>query len=208
MTAIKHTFRAEHNPTNQELHCLWSTLTDKAHEQNHDWEFKVEANNKLVSITSDKEIPAQDVELESNRFVYLRSKEVKAFEFENGQFVRLQGTISYSVRGSADGKDYCPVDGYGQLKEEFGKKFLQYLSKSTGVDFERAAESEMLHFSFDSEMQSGKKVWLNDIIIFDATSNVVDSQKLNSLSYCAIGRRKSFGLGNVVVAESESCEVE
>lgn len=208
MTAIKHTFRAEHNPTNQELHCLWSTLTDKSHEQNHDWDFKVEANNKLVSITTDKEIPLKDIELRTNRFVYLRSKEVRPTEFSNGQFVRLHGKIAYSVRGSVDGKEYCPVDGYGRLKEEFGKKFLQYLSKATGVDFERAADSEMLNFSFDSDIQSGKKVWLNDIIIFDVTSSVFDAQKLNSLSYRAIGRRKSFGLGNVVVAESESCEVE
>lgn len=203
MTAINYIFRADKNPTNKELHCLWATLTDKAHLDQHGEQFRVYANGKQVHIVTQRAFAQSDVVLASNQFKFLRTQEQALFNHKEGQFVRIQGEMSYSVHNRASNKDECPVDAFGRVKPHLKESFLRYLEKATGLAV-ADANADQVSFAWESrEAASGPgKVWLNDVITFSIAARVANAEALNALAVSAIGRRKSYGLGTVIVAEA------
>lgn len=214
MSHQKHIFRAQTAPTHKELHCLWATLTNKRFENKNLIDFKVVANGRLVQVICAEPITPQNVSLASNVFTYLRSEQVGATNYVEGQMVSVQGELAYSVHSTKTGKDECPVDAFGRLKTHLRTTFLAYLTAQTGVDFEQAFDIEALEFSWENRSDPSSKVWLNDVIAFNATGSVVNAVVANSLATRAIGRRRSYGLGNAQISKAalvlpeELCEQE
>lgn len=204
MTAKKYIFRASNNPSNQELHCLWAKLTDKAHVDQHAENFRIEAIGRVIHVITDREFEVNStILLETNQFQLLRVAPQEAFKLEAGEFAKIQGEIAYSVHLRETGKDECPVDAFGRVKPHLRDRFFAYLEKATGLAVQ-ATDVGLCAFAWESRCDhSGpKKVWLNDIITFTVTGEVVDPDQVNSLAMRAIGRRKSYGLGSVKVLSS------
>jgi hypothetical protein len=207
MPFVKHVFRAKSRPTPKELHCLWATLTDKAHVNDSDAVYRISTNHKLVSIVCDEGIPSVTVELDTNAFVPLRAEPVMVTAIQPGQMVRVQGALAYSIHDTKTNKDLCPVDALGQLKAQGRGHFLAYLSKQLGLDVATAFKDGQATFSWDDWSEPDDKVWLNDVILVDVIGTVIDAERLNQLPVRAIGRRKSYGAGAFSVVEVAASEV-
>lgn len=206
MTANFHQFRASVQPTEKHLHCLWNVLTNKAF-NNANPEFKIIPNGKLIGITTSLSIPVRDVVLDDLSFKYLRSNQIESTLYSTGLMVHAQGNLCYSMHSTKTKKDLCPVGLDGELRKDTKLHFLTYLTQSTGLDFIAADKEGHLNFSReDRSIGYEDKVRLNDIIIFDITTTVVDNLKVNSLPFRAIGRRKSYGFGHVSINHAAALE--
>ena len=100
-------------------------------------------------------------------------------------------------------KDECPLDEFGRIKSHLKEQFFSYMQGETGVNF-RAAADGTVSFAWENRSVPSEKIWLNDVITFSVTAPIVDASRLNTLPFRAIGRRKSYGLGSVVVASASS----
>lgn len=199
MTYYIHQFRATKTPSEKHIHCLWNHLTDKKfNQQNPD--FKIVPNGRIINVFVDSKIilELKDVLLNDLSFNYLKSHSAESTNYQNEQFVHAQGNLSYSIHSQITKKDICPVELTGQLRDEHKVHFLKYISSSTGLDFEDAYKNKNLHFSREQRSDIvNDKVHLNDVLLFDVTARIIDQDKVNSLPYRAIGRRKSYGFGHV-----------
>lgn len=196
-----HHFRASAPPTEKHIHCLWNTVTDKQY-NNKNPAFKIVLNGKLVAITTSLALNLDDVLLRDNTFSYLRSSIVQGTSIEAGATVHAQGNICYSVHQTQQSKnrDVCPVEFDGTIRKDMRQHFLEYLTKSIGLDFEKAYQARTLNFSReDRSVGYEDKVRLNDILLFDITGVVINADTVNALPLNAVGKRKSYGFGNVIV---------
>ena len=193
-------FRSSIIPSEKHLHCLWNTLTNKAYNQKNA-DFKIVPNGKLVAIITKTTLPTTNVVLNDITFTFVRASQVAATSYEQGQVVHAQGNLSYSVHQRKDGKswDVCPIELDGSLRKEFRNHFLAYMSHATGLNFEEAFKQGALNFSRENRSCLKDKVHLNDIIVFDITASIQDAAKANAQPLQAIGRRKSYGFGHVVI---------
>lgn len=195
-----HTYRCTHTASPKEIHCFFSTLTDKAHVNQENMAFKVSQNGRLVQVTSEKDSLSSFVELENIRFERIRSSQVAPYAFKVGDHVTVQGELSYSVHKTGSNKKRCPVDARGELKPELSELFLSYLTRVTGIDCARANAAGMLALAWEDRSSPQDKVWLNDVILLNLVGPVVDAQALNRLAVSSVGRRRSYGLGALQVS--------
>lgn len=196
--AHKYIFQANYPTTPNELHCLWATLTDKAYVNQENFQFRVEAQDKTVVIVSPVELPEVDVALRTNEFVFIRKSVQEAHSIKEGQMVQLQGEFAYSIHCRETNKDRCPVNARGQIDPELKARFLAYLSRVTGLETTGANVKALTVTRYDIS-RGRTNVWLNDVLSFNLISVVKDADTLNNLAVSAIGRRKSYGLGNTCV---------
>lgn len=192
----EYVFRATRVPSDKEVHCLWAHLTDK---QATGFDFRIQRSGRLVRIYSPEALRAVSVELSDITFQYLHSRDGERPAYAQGDLVRVHGELSYSVHDTSSGKDFCPVDAIGQLRPRFGEVFLAYLAKHTGLNVE-SSDNAVCRFSKEDRSIPQDKVWLNDVIRFELMAQITDAAVFNSLAYRGIGRRKSYGLGNVFVS--------
>lgn len=196
--AHKYIFQASYPTTPNELHCLWATLTDKAYVNQENFQFRVESQDKTVVIVSPVELPEIDVALRTNEFVFIRKSVQEAHSVQEGQLVHLQGEFAYSLHCRDTNKDRCPVNERGQIDPELKARFLAYLSRVTGLDT-TGPNVKALTIVRNDISRGRTNVWLNDVLSFNIISTVKNAETVNRLAVSAIGRRKSYGLGNTTL---------
>lgn len=181
--------------THKEVHCLFTTLTDKALVNREDATFSILPLNASVLITCAMPSVPEVVTLETNTFELMDTSICTGYSFSEGDIVQMHGAFCYSTHRTSTNKKECPVDALGNIKPALRNQFLAYLTKATGVDCEYAETNGILRLGWSSLSQKSDKVWLNDVILIRAVGPVVDPVATNSLAYRSIGRRRSYGLG-------------
>ena len=84
---------------------------------------------------------------------------------------------------------------------------MSYLTEKTGLDFINAEKEGNISFervvSDENEIlnsKTNKKVLMRNIIAINGSMlKVINPQVVNSLSYKMIGKRKTYGFGNITI---------
>lgn len=214
---VKIMFIANMKIDNDTLHSLYTSVRFKEEKIcNLQEKFKVWNDGRNIFII----IERNKVENDSNYFEFnsksgelikikkFNTESVKTEDLKVGDFVRVSGIISYSTKEKQpDGKvfELCPVDFKGNIKNK--DKFAYYLTKSTGLDFikginfndrvsiERLFVSDLGFLNDDQK----SKVFIKNLIMINAIVEISDAEKVNELYFNSVGKRKSYGLGNLLV---------
>lgn len=214
---VKLTFVANSKIDNDTLHSLYTTLRFKEKKiENLQEDFKVWSEGRNVFIIMEKD----KIENESMSFEFIsKNKEsikIKKFSeqdlsvdgFQVGDFVKVSGFISYAQKIKQDnGKtiEICPLDFKGNIKNK--DKFIHYLNNSTGLDFsenidsnDRVIINRLLVSDIGVDNKDNKsKVFMKNIIMINAIVKVIDVDLANSLVFRSIGKKRSYGMGNLCV---------
>lgn len=227
MKKLKLTFIADKNITAETLHSLYTSIRFKEDKKEVDENFKVwsEGRSAFIIIDEDK------IENDQEQFLFIThdQKQIKIKlmrkqnltiqnEFKSGDQVSVFSVLSHSKKHFTDlhenkmqkGIEYCVLDIMSKFKKGEKQDFLNYLTKETGLDFVEAEKNKTVKFErIMSDEQDifnnsvSKKVAIRNIIAINADKiKVIEEDKVNSLSFRQIGKRKSFGFGNVSI---ESC---
>lgn len=108
MNAKRLLFRASKTPNPREVHCLWAHLTDKQF-QNQTVDMRIELNNRLVSVITPLDLAHKSVALEQIRFEFIRATSEPEWSYPIGAFVRVSGSLCYSVHKHGSRKDVCQI---------------------------------------------------------------------------------------------------
>lgn len=201
-------FRATTAPRRVELHCLWSHLTDKAHQNRPDAAFRIEMQGRLVHVLTNEPVRACSVALERISFELLRVEPVRLWTYQTGDIVRLNGTMAYSVHNGMARANLCPIDALGRVRDDLRKPFFRYIERSIGVAMEPRQGREFMSFALDLNLADDSvrpgiatKAHLHHGIQFEILSRVIDAATFNRLAYAAVGRRRAYGMGAVSVLD-------
>ena len=199
MTPQEYTFVAARPVSKNEAHCLWNTLTDKKY--NHtNTSFKMSTRGtQLTLVCTDTFVLSAPVTLNHQSFALVSTKPASAYNVSVGDQVLISGLMSYSVHENKSRKDRCPVRADGSMVPKYQQTFLDYLTKTTGVDATAAhARGDLEVYQLDIA-QEKDKVYLNDLIVMKLRGDVVDATTTQSLAFNAIGRRKAYACGAMSV---------
>lgn len=214
---IKIMFVSNMKIDNDTLHSLYTTIRFKKEKiSNLQEKFKIWNEGRNIYLIIEKE----KIENDSSNFEFISKNgeviKIKKFNeqsiiFEDiniGDFVRVSGVISYANKEEMpDGKirDVCPIDFKGNIKNK--NKLAYYLTKNTGLDFEKNIDSkdrvlinrlflEDLGLSNNNEKS---KVFIKNLIMINAILEVKDKDMVELLHVTSIGKKRSYGLGNLFV---------
>ncbi|MDI6977117.1 hypothetical protein [Serratia sp. Se-RSBMAAmG] len=214
---VKLTFVANSKVDNDTLHSLYTTLRFKEKKiENLQEDFKVwnEGRNIFIIMEKDKiENESMSFEFISKNKEYIKIKKFSGQDlsvdgFQVGDFVKVSGFISYAQKIKQDnGKtiEICPLDFKGNIKNK--DKFIHYLNNSTGLDFSENIDSNdrvIINRLFVSDIginnkDNESKVFMKNIIMINAIVKVIDVDLANSLFFRSIGKKRSYGMGNLFV---------
>lgn len=214
---VKLTFVANSKVDNDTLHSLYTTLRFKEKKiENLQEDFKVwnEGRNIFIIMEKDKiENESMSFEFISKNKEYIKIKKLSGQDlsvdgFQVGDFVKVSGFISYAQKIKQDnGKtiEICPLDFKGNIKNK--DKFIHYLNNSTGLDFsenidsnDRVIINRLLVSDIGVDNKDNKsKVFMKNIIMINAIVKVIDVDLANSLVFRSIGKKRSYGMGNLCV---------
>lgn len=221
MNKVKLMWIADKMPTPELLHCLYTSIRFiDVKIENIKEDFKIWNDGRSIFIIMDFD----KIENKKDLFVFGGTK-VKLLKqvpfssntyFKEGDIVDISGVISYAVKHFKNlnneilGKpvESCPINMEGKFKLGLKQKFLNYLEDQTGLKFTTMAEDKQrLRFErlFTDEKEiynkrgNKKKVFFKNIILISGVLEVVDAQKVNSLSYKMIGKKKSYGFGGISI---------
>lgn len=202
---------------NDTLHSLYTTIRFKEDKiSNLKERFKVWNEGRNIYIIIEKE----KIENTNTYFEFLSKNgeiiKIKKFSekdvnFENvniGDFVKVSGIISYAYKEKMpDGKivDICPIDFKGNIKNK--EKLAYYLTKNTGLDFEKDIEFKdrvLINRLFLEDIglsnnDKKSKVFIKNLIMINAILPVKDEKIANLLNISSIGKKRSYGLGNLFI---------
>ncbi|HCJ8469711.1 TPA: hypothetical protein NV714_003519 [Escherichia coli] len=220
MNKVKLMWIANKMPTPEILHSLYTSIrflnvkVDNIRE-----DFKIWNDGRSIFIIMDED----KIENKTNLFTFgdikiklLKQVPLYVTSFQKGDIVDISGIISYAVKHFKGlnkeilGKpvESCPINMEGKFKPGLKQKFLNYLEEQTGLKFtEMAEDKQRLRFErlFTDEKEiynktgNRKKVFFKNIILISGVLEVIDAQKVNSLSYKMIGKKKSYGLGGISI---------
>ena len=224
MNKVKLTFVANKNISAETIHSLYTSvifLNEK--KENSEEEFKVFNNGRMATIIMNENL----IENNQNNFTFMNfDGEIKLKLLKKEPFVSdvtikqedvvsVFGLISHTQKfyTNEDGSkrdnpvEYCVLNQLSQFKPKTKKQFLSYLTEKTGLDFISAEKEGNVSFervvSDENEIVNGKtnkKVLMRNIIAINGSMlKVINSQVANSLSYKMIGKRKTYGFGNITI---------
>lgn len=206
---VRLVFRASVTPRRTELHCLWSHLTDKAHQNRSDATYRIEAKGRMIHVLTNEPVSPQDLNLDRVTFTLVRTEPIRPWTFKVGDVVRVSGLIAYDVHNRKAGTRLCPIDEFGRVRDELRAPFFKTLQKKLGIAMEPKDGRDFAEFVLDVDAgdesmlpETDVKVWLYYGIQFEIQSRIVDADAFNRLAYAAVGRRRAYGFGAVHVLES------
>lgn len=224
MNKIKMFFMADKLPTDELLHSLYTSVRFKSEKINNlDEEFKIWNDGRSIYIIIDED----KIENIQPFFVFhdkTHNKEIKVKHISNktysfpdlkaGQVISITGTICYTMKHYSENKkaiEFCPINMNGKFKEGTKKNFLRYMEKNTGLDFSSSVDSvddvrfERIFVDEKDiyENKINKKILMRNIILVQATLLVVHPEIAQSLFYKMIGKKKTYGFGNIMVETHE-----
>ena len=135
----------------------------------------------------------------------------KTYNYKNGDFINLGGVISYA-RKSEDrgGKTISPFTTLGKIIPNEKTNLLNFLELRLGVDLKTQVDSRDFRFenisykNFDSgrkvfSKDNSNKISLQNVFSFEVKGFIKNEVVLNELEITSIGRKRSYGLGNVYI---------
>lgn len=220
MSKVKLMWIADKMPTPELLHNLYTSIRFlNAKVPNLQEDFKIWNDGRSIFIIMDKD----KIENNNQSFIFDRVKvkllkivNFNSTDFKNGDIVDISGVISYSVKYYKDESNHsrlkpvevCPVNMEGKFKSGLKGNFLKYLENETGLRFTGMSEDKQrLRFErlFTDEKEiyektgNSKKVFIKNVIFLSGVLEVIDENKVNSLSYKMLGKKRSYGLGGLSV---------
>lgn len=212
---IKIMFVSNMKIDNDTLHSLYTSIRFKDNKiPNLKEKFKIWNEGRNIYIIMEKsKIENQDVNFE---FISKKGEVIKVKKFNEqsvnfekpivGDFIRVSGIISYAYKEKiSDGKniEICPIDFKGNIKDD--SKFAYYLTKNTGLDFEKSIKHKdrvMINRLFIEDLglsndKNKSKVFIKNLIMVNAIVEIVDADIAQSLYLTSIGKKRSYGLGNL-----------
>lgn len=219
MNKVKMTWLTDKMPTPEILHNLYTNIRfSKDKEDNLNEEFKIWQDGRTIFIIMDED----KIQNNASNFVFknikiklLRTVKFNPSDFIKGDVVSLSGVINYAYKHYKDengvvlkkAKESCPVNMKGTFKSGLKISFLEYLESMTGLGFKNmTGDKERLRFErlFRDEKDIyqnviGKKIMIKNLIRVSGLLEVIDENKANTLSYKMIGKKRSYGFGNITV---------
>lgn len=217
MNKIKLFFVSDKTVSEKTLHSLYTTirfLNDKV--SNLEEDFKIWNEGRSIFIIMDE----NKIENLKNEFAFRnKGKDIKIKFVSKEKFilpsikeddiVTISGTLCYTYKYYNEDKivEVCPININGKFKEKTKKSFINYLEINTGLNFLQAVDSkEDVRFErlFIDEKEIynnniNKKVLNKNIVLVQATLKVINPEKTKALFYKMIGKKKSYGFGNMSV---------
>lgn len=196
------------------LHSLYTSIRFKNEKiLNLNEKFKVWMDGRNVFIVMEK-IKIENLKKEFEfkyqgeiiKLKLFREEDFVVENIKNDEYVRVSGIISYAYKERFDDitKEICPVDFKGNIKNK--SKFAHYLTQKTGLDFEsviadkdRVMVSRLYWNDIGINDNENKKVMLKNMIMIDAIVNVLDENKLKDVLTSSIGKKRSYGMGNLII---------
>jgi hypothetical protein len=209
-----HVFIAERVPTPREIHCLVTRLTNKK-----EMDFKVERNGRVISVVGEHGVmnPA-NVQLETNVFQFKRTSGLEPYAIEVGDIATVTTNLCYTIKrrplvvGAAP-MTVAPFDLLGRIKPELRVHFLDYLERHTGLKLYELHNGKVqmlseLAVTADANSDENKtgKVWFVGACHISIRAKVKNAACFASLSGRAIGNRRSYGFGSMLLNFVESAD--
>lgn len=129
--------------------------------------------------------------------------------FEN-DYVNAQGVISYSTK--INNKNRCPVKFDGTFNENMKQDTLKYLSEKTGIKLDSSV-TDQRDFRFEAisykhfktgnvhSKSNNNKLDFHNVFYFSIQGFIENPCKANMMKYTSIGKKRSFGFGNIDVSK-------
>lgn len=207
-----HVFIAERVPTPREIHCLVTRLTNKKER-----DFKVERNGRVISVVGEHgTMNPITVQLETNVFKFKRTSGLESYAIEVGDVATITTNLCYTIKRrplvvGARPMTITPFDVFGRLKPYLRVHFLDYLESQTGLKLYELHDGKVqmlseLAISVDANSDENKsgKVWFVGACHISIRARVENAACFASLSGRAIGNRKTYGFGAILLNFVES----
>ncbi len=192
-------FVARSVPSENELHCLVTQLTDKL-----PIAAKVVRNGRVICIVSTAgAIAPKPVVIDTNAFEFKRAEVVQPYAAQSGDIATVSTQLCYTInktaKGGAKGHTVSPIDAYGRIKPECEAHFLAYLEKQTGLAglLVGAAEIGITPWAMPVDDARKSKVWFVGAMALTIRAPVGNPSVFNTMAGVAIGNRRSYGFGAV-----------
>lgn len=210
-------------------HALFSTITDKYVEKMHvnaytkQPIYKVTFQDRVITLWVEDSIPVQCPNFieffhkgkKIQGKLWKNTEYVPQYTFKEGEYVFAFGVINYARKEKylETSRNYTPVNGLGNFekKENMSVKqeSLLYLSNKLGIQLkdedQRDFRFELLtHDHFDNghcvfSKTNNNRITIHNSFSFAVKGYIVDANKVNQLDYCSIGKKRSYGLGNIEI---------
>lgn len=221
---VVHTFIASRVPTERDLHCWFTTQTDKK-----SIEAKIVRNGRITQLICEQgAIEPKSIKLDKVEFTYKGCSSLKAFDVRSGDIVSISMRICYTMHqrlpGGRNAKCVVrvPFDWKGSIKREYREHFLSYLEQQTGLSglLDGAAEISIVPVEdtetiqlpeskvrvYATDASKSPKVHFQGAADMSIRTRVQDPQKFARLAFSSIGKRRSYGFGSVRLDGVESHE--
>jgi hypothetical protein len=192
-------FVARSVPSENELHCLVTQLTDK-----HPIPAKVVRNGRVIGIVSAVgAIAPKTVAIDTNAFEFKRAEAVQPYAAQAGDTATVSTQLCYTInktaKGVAKGNTVSPIDIYGRIKPDCRAHFLTYLERQTGLEglMDGAAEIGITPWAMPADDARQRKVWFVGAMELTLRARVGNAAVFNALAGVAIGNRRTYGFGAV-----------
>jgi hypothetical protein len=209
-----HVFIAERVPTPREIHCLVTRLTNKK-----EMDFKVERNGRVISVVGEHGVMnPSNVQLETNAFQFKRTSTLELYAIKAGDIATVTTNLCYTIKRrplvvGASPTTVAPFDVLGKIKPELRVHFLDYLARHTGLKLYDLHNGELQMLSevaitvdMNSDVYKTGKVWFVGACHLSIRARVENAACFASLSGRAIGNRKSYGFGSLMLNFVESAD--
>lgn len=219
MNKIKLFFVANKIPSEETLHSLYTSVrfeNEKIQNLNEDFKIWNDGRSIFIIMDNDKIENIKDIYsfIDNNKkdeikIKLISQKPYNIPDLKVDDIVTITGTLCYTYKHHNQNKtiESCPINMKGKFKDGTKQPFLKYLNEKTGLNFSQAVESkedvrfERL-FTDEKDIYSNnitKKVLVKNIILVQATLRVEDPEITKSLFYKMIGKKKSYGFGNMTI---------
>lgn len=218
-----HVFIAARVPNAHELHCLVAHLANKK-----EIVVKVERNGRVISVICEsqalnlwdgKVLPV--VQIETNLFELRRTVLVKPYAVEVDDIATISVNLCYSIHhkglernGNLSSKTTVPFDVRGRILPRWRKHFLDYLEGQTGLKLYELDDEKQIQMVAEivitpepcsrDEVGKAGDVWFVGGCHVSIRARINDALRFATLSGRAIGNRKSYGFGSVLLGSIEA----
>lgn len=203
----KLTFISKKIPSPQEIHCFFTTLTDKRLDPVKGG-FSVSYQGRIVTILISALEPSKvyekTVELNSNIFEFRKVEVIEnSFNYiEKNDLVTVAVELVYTKHTGFKSKS--PWSSYGTMHPDLAEHFYSYFKNKTGLS---VIESSVTIAPASVTDQRLNKVWFNGQASVSLTGVVENEELFKSLGFRSIGRRKSYGFGFVHIIDVKKDEL-
>lgn len=205
-------------------HALFSKITDGAlsklslNSHSKQPEYKVSFQDRLITIL----INEDDFKLDNlptsvqfnhcgekiNGFLTVDSQYINKKTFNVNDYLTASGVICYTKKHTTDNKNKSPINPLGQIINTEKNSIIQYLEEKTGLDISKQIDEKNFRIKMISyknfenrspvySKSNHQKISINNVFSFIISGYVKDADSVNSLEYRSIGKKRSYGLGNI-----------